>query len=525
MKRSIAIYSVLLGWLIPGLRLWAAEEQPASTSSFKPDPEGYPWSETAETVRLPKSLLEQLSIQSLTMTNFETRQYLLTEPFVVTFKLSPEEVDRVTSALAAAVHEYRLAEARHLEPVEPDRLVSPPQRRGKAIMEVFTYRLNPFPEEALAIRRKLEADVLSILGEQRAKYFWQMRLVLDSELKTFQDRSIGPPGDKQITTYTYQLTDALPGPYVDLYKKTVNISPDGRERGGGSMGVTYFAPLDLYAPDSLKPALRRWRKAIASGDVRNLSKIDHPSVAQENAEASATVSPVVEDQSPAGVSVKPEVAKAAQPSKWDDNAAFVDLPKSIINGLQIAGLDAEGELSGKAITVFGLTPEDTTAVRQLYHEMKARFEKLERANFVRDAPEKNSFVLRAFPEENAALQREWLSRLKKLVGEERGDLLDRSIRTPLSHMELLKRRMEHKGDPRDFMKVPFPNWLHRGTEGLQVRFWSDPAGADGVPRFRIEYQSLAEGGGGGTWGGRQDAIPERWRHLLTPDVLGIPMTL
>lgn len=158
--------------------------------------------------------------------------------------------------------------------------------------------------------------------------------------------------------------------------------------------------------------------------------------------------------------------------------------------------------------------------------MKTRFENLERAHFERSKDDKNRFVLRAFPEKNAVLQKEWTERLQVLVGAQRGELLDHSVRTPASPFNMIRRGGPRGGiaDRRGFSDNG-PDWLHRGEAEFQINVSPGNPGRDGQPTLRIEYESHDQGGARGSWGGRRDQIPERWRHLLTPDILGLPLTL
>lgn len=269
MKRSRKVLCLAVVAAFPSIRNSGADARPGDAAGPAGAPTFYPWSETSDYARVPKSFLGQLSFLSVGMTNTETRQLIITDEFIKTFKLTPSESERMTTALADALHQYRTAESKHLEPTTEEVNVGPPQRRGPAAVEKFSFRLVPFPEEAQAIRRKLEEAVLATLGEERSKLFWQYPSIMESEMKTFARESPVPAGMVRTTTFTFQLTDADPGPLVDLYKSTMTRRVDGRPGGGGgTSGSTYGAPLDQYAPEAMKPVLVRWRKAIADGTVR-----------------------------------------------------------------------------------------------------------------------------------------------------------------------------------------------------------------------------------------------------------------
>jgi hypothetical protein len=263
--------------------------------------------------------------------------------------------------------------------------------------------------------------------------------------------------------------------------------------------------------------------------VKNLASAEKPDAVEPKERVSPKVQPPRKAEAPVSSVLQ---AKSSSASAWDDKSPFVDLPKSIIKSLRIAGLAPDGGISAEAVTLFGLKPEEEKAVRALYDQMKLRFEQVERANFARTEPGKNSFVIRAFPEQATALQQEWTEKLKELVGKNRGELLDDSIRTQASPFPLMGRGGGRGGaafaDPAvriaGFLDRG-QDWFRRGTAEVQITISPGNPGRDGQPTYRIESRTQGEGGGGGSWSGRPDQAPERWRHLLTPDVLGVSLNL
>jgi hypothetical protein len=224
---------------------------------------------------------------------------------------------------------------------------------------------------------------------------------------------------------------------------------------------------------------------------------------------------------------KPSSTRSTEPTPsnivWDDKAPFTDLPKSLIVTLQIAGLTSNEEITPEAATLFGLGVEEQNSVRRLYDGLKTRFLQLERAHLERVAPDKSNFVLRAFPEKSGALQKEWIEKLKQLLGNNRGEMLDRSIRTQSSPTRAARQMNFPMGPPRAFSTGP--SWLQRGDEDIEIELSPGPGRRDGQPSLRIEHRSLNGRGGNGTFEGSPDRIPERWRHLITPEILGVPLTL
>ncbi len=188
--------------------------------------------------------------------------------------------------------------------------------------------------------------------------------------------------------------------------------------------------------------------------------------------------------------------------------------------MPIPGLTLDEELSPEAAALFGLSADDQSAVVELYNAMKTRFQQLEREHFERVEPGKNRFVLRAFPEKSAALKSEWGEKLTQLLGSGRGEMLDESIRTGITAFHLMKREAMRR-DRRMFFDSG-PTWLHRGTAETRLDITTG-VDRNGRPTLSIEHQT--EGGGRGSGGVPGGQVPERWRHLLTPDVLGLSLTL
>jgi hypothetical protein len=141
----------------------------------------------------------------------------------------------------------------------------------------------------------------------------------------------------------------------------------------------------------------------------------------------------------------------------------------------------------------------------------------------RTKPTEYSFVIRAFPDQAKALQAEWLQKLGQTVGTNRSSLLDGAIQTPLQ--PFLRQRAKQNRDDFIRMNEKGPSWLTRGMTETRIDLTVDK-GADGKPVIeRIEWKS--EGGGSGNTGvapgaGGMKRIPERWRHLITPDILTTP---
>ena len=114
-------------------------------------------------------------------------------------------------------------------------------------------------------------------------------------------------------------------------------------------------------------------------------------------------------------------------------------------------------------------------------------------------------------------RRNGLSELKILVGGSRGELLDHAIRTPIHPGQLMRRNQREDAMRRWVMGGT--TWMDRGAREMRVDVTK---GVDQPGRTTITLEFKAEGEGGARGSGtfREGDVPKRWRHLLTPDVLG-----
>jgi hypothetical protein len=476
-------------------------------------PAAYRWSETSAFVRVPKSFLGEVNLFSVTITNFETMDYVLTEDFIQTFALTGAEVDRLTEAITAGVQEWRVEKAKHListhDPVDTS-------GTHKKILEKFTFLVEPAIEQKSLVLNKLKEQVLQILGQERSEWFWQYGGMLDSnDVQGFGPKSPPPDGMTTKTYYTFALQEGEDGPEISLYN--TEVSSGLGHNGAGMSAGPYPATFDRYAPDAMKPVLARWRKDVAEHAAQTTD-------AKINGKESGKPSEVHALRSKTASSPG-EDASSAQNRTWQDGSPYLDVPKKLIKSLQIAGLTVDDEVSPDAQALFGLTDSQANAVTTLYAEMRRRFEQIEVSHLERTKATEYHFVLRAFPDQAKALQTEWLQQLGQTVGTNRAELLDVTMRTPI-RPDFRKqiqnpdtfRRMREKG----------PSWLTRGMVETEIDLTVDK-GADGQPVIkRLEYRSGGEGGERGSIGIAQGAhgmkgMPERWRHLITPDMLTIPL--
>ncbi|MBI3416326.1 MAG: hypothetical protein HY043_13610 [Verrucomicrobia bacterium] len=509
MKDLIVFTAILLFEFT--LSLTANAQPPTQSASQSNRFQIYPWSEDSDYARVDKSVLRELSITPVTMTNFETRQFVLTDEFMVAFKLTPLEIQQISGALADALHDYRTLEGKHLEPIDQPPKVVRGNEPWVGADAKYSFRRLFFPQAAAAIRKRLEQVVMSSLGPERSKLFWESRLILDGEMSASSEVVWNSDGSRTAVTYCFLLPAAHPG-RVDIYLTY----------SGGSHGWTWGEPLDQYAPETLKPILTRWRKdaakSAAKTNIPPTSQAALPPQAKENDSTKVTPANLAEPSE----QKKTQSASAPQnTSRWDDTVPFVDLSKTLIRTLKIPGLTLDEELSPESAAVFGLSEVEQEAVRGLYREMKTRFEKLEREHLQRVEPGRNSFVLKAFPEKSAALKREWGDKLKELVGQTRGSLLDHSIRTDMTMLQIMKRDAIR----RRMLWGGGPTWLHRGTAVSRLNVTTGVDQNDLPNVQQLDFQEEGEGGERSSGGVPDGQVPARWRHLLTPEILGQPLKL
>jgi hypothetical protein len=140
---------------------------------------------------------------------------------------------------------------------------------------------------------------------------------------------------------------------------------------------------------------------------------------------------------------------------------------------------------------------------------------LEQAHFKRPDPIQHRYVLNSFPETKAALEAEWAERLEAIVGKSRAHYLDKSLRTPEPPWKAGPRRMRSPGEA--------PDWFRMGTQEVIFQIGESDQRPGGRRMVNIRIEVTGQGGGsfGGYWDGKWTTkqIPERWRHLLTPEMV------
>ena len=296
-------------------------------------------------------------------------------------------------------------------------------------------------------------------------------------------------------TYVFALRNGEPIPEIQIFQTHVNVSPRGMAWGGGGRHSSEF--LDRYAPESMKPVLARWRSTLAK--------------------AAAAADP----SKPAALPTPQTTAPPEERAKWESDLAFVDLSKKLIPALRLPIISADGTIANQATILFGLTAKERGAILELFNQMRFRLEKLEVEHFERIAADQSSFVIHAFPEENAALRRQWLAGLAGLIETNRAAWFDQAMRIPpFVPIEDVVARVEAEfaSSAQGLMAIgrKGPDWFERGNaeQRIDVVFGQT---SNGVPTQRFNYH------GSGTtfasFGFPIGQVPPRWEHLFTPGML------
>jgi hypothetical protein len=242
-------------------------------------------------------------------------RFVLTPEFVAAFLLTPDEVERMSTALTNALHDYRTLQGKHFEPLDDDATFEKARSEVPYASGSLRFSLQSFEAAAAAIRQKLKSEVLETLGPERTKLFWLQGLMLDGEMNTTNHAIFAGQ------THSFHLLTRDPGPLVDV---TVTYK-------GGSHGRPYGEALDQYAPDKLKPILKRWREWLAERPRGSFAWT-----------APASEQTVIDSTS-------------RKPPKWSDVSEYIDLPKAVVRALKVPGLTDEEEISPEAIALLGLT--------------------------------------------------------------------------------------------------------------------------------------------------------------------------
>jgi hypothetical protein len=200
---------------------------------------------------------------------------------------------------------------------------------------------------------------------------------------------------------------------------------------------------------------------------------------------------------------------------WDPNIPFIDLPKWILDRNGVIILNGKAEVTPDAGVLFSLTPDQRQAIQNVYRAYEERVQEIERACFkptdqhiaeFADRPEpKLSFRLHSFTNEMENLLSEWQEELGRIAGPTRAKLLTEHIRRPRDSLASIM----VIGN-----SLPWPN---RGAEEhLTILFRTR---SDGRPAWAFHVRS---GENNGSNSGPASRIPERWRHLITEEMLQLP---
>ena len=443
----------------------------------------FAWDRHSDFQRVPKSALGDLGLNIVTVDSINTLDFVLTRRFVALVHLTPDEERVVNSEVARAVHEYRMLERANLRPTSK----LPPAFRRRARQEgvvttSVSFELIPFREEAAALRDRLAIKLRALIGRTRAQ------MILDVVAKRGELRMMRPVRSRRSDAaprsfqFVYQFEDANP-PSVRL----------SRFSGSGGGGLALGPARDQYAPAEVQPILKKWRATVAE-------RIGHEGLDLGEIPESEWDLPSVE-------------WPKRSSSSWNEDAPYVDVDKWLLAYLSVPAQDPRG-FSPTAAVLLGLSSKQEKAILALHELLGARFCEIQYNHFRDIDPEKGRYVIRAFPEEAAELDREWRDGLNDIVGPQRVGSLDKYMRTGFHRFDMTKLGRE---DVELFLRfldgrTDRVQWLGWGKIDIEIEFDLIEEG-QGRKRFEVKYNT-DNGGPASASGSLAHGLPIRIRDPL-----------
>ena len=438
-RRAFYVGNIALA-ILGAAMLGISNAQDRSAQEESGQTEGpHPWFDDSNYLRVDKAVYPAIRPKS---DSFD----LVTDELADALQLSRSEGERINEAVRETVHEFRVLESRHLQ-LMPALAASAAERPD--IPGNVGFALLPFVDEALALRRKIERGIVAILGEEKAKLFWQhdavnlegrvsilpqvpsrgaLREQVIPEITVFARGLSQPASSRGRIEYRFQLVTTNSESPSRNDRRTPGVYLE-RSAGEGSNRIVQSARFaegfDYYAPEAFKAILVRWRQGLP----REIHYTKLPPDPRSLAEAFGLL--------------EPEAAAAV----WDDppfgetrghlGLDFVDIPKSLVYMLEFPGLAADGHLTPEAVRLFALSVEQQRSVEALFMEMGRRFEEVESKH----SPHLPRSEVRSASEEGVAVQQEWVEKLQALLGKNRGEMLaDAMRRSPASASNWLRQR-------------------------------------------------------------------------------------
>ena len=249
----------------------------------------YPWVDESDHHRISKELILTYPIRYWAMSSGGKDGLTVSIEGAGALGLSLTTINRVNKLLADAYHEFRRFEGAHMRALEDnDAYVITRRGRYNKVLESYTFQQGgPVDQKISEVRARLKADLFAVLDKERANIIWtNVGQKMPDHLADF---------------YTFQL--------VDLGTE-LNVRRYPFRRGRPS-GQFYPESWDQYAPEKMKPILARWRNLVRE----SLDDDDGP-VFQYPIEEHTDYSQLPESG-----------------FLWNDNASFLDIPKSTIPSL------------------------------------------------------------------------------------------------------------------------------------------------------------------------------------------------
>ena len=477
----------------------------------------YPWSEDSTYTRVPKELLQRISIPSFN--NVAWRVPTVSDSIAHALAMDAQESERVRALWDDSLRRFAALQSAHMKPIEP---LPPVQADGPKVAETRRFQITPFANEAEKLVEDYRSELSAILGSQRAELFWLngsnavyanlLPFDIVRPRPVFTVVQNGPPSG----TITYRLF-SQEDPASGAKYGQIRREPGGPLRESA----------DSFEPAIIQPILATWRGWMRDGTFPGPFRVE-----------------LTSPQSRLGSARSPEAPG------WDDRVDYVDLPKALIPELSIPALfnadlpyqrpngtmtvdngAGPDEISPEAISFFGLAASERQGILDLFKEMNGRFKELERVHFQRVAPNANEFVIRAFPGEMAGLKQWWMDELGAMLGTNRAALIANAflVSSGYGTSQLSRRAVPETKEAfdgsfilseQDMKRRQSPDWRRDGINDIFISVTRTPS-PNGVIYQRFSIQGGAVGRNGG-YVQVVGNIPERVRHLLTQEMIDLP---
>jgi beta-lactamase regulating signal transducer with metallopeptidase domain len=410
--------------------------------------EYYPWVEESDYQRAPKSLLEIRQIPTFAWPSSKQPRIQVSGSFARNLGLTYNQVADLNTATTQAIHDFNMLKAHNLKFTYHSKKEK--SHNGATIAENVNFEwypkkaglINSFRE----IRKRLETQVDSILGPERAVFFWKNDKN-PSILSHLSDGALSENPDKK--PYPNSFIFAL-----QRFDSGLIITMSSGKIAGFNAGM-FPEEFDIYLPEEMKGILAEWRQRVKN-------EPPSPEKIQELWGRTETNS---EEKYP-----QPEEHDGVI---WYEHANYIDISKTQLTLLEPPGLSIYNGISHIAASMLGLSDDDNRLLIETYHEFDIRFRMLQKQYMHSHPTESNRLQIDAFPNEASELRAEWLSVLIKKFGNTQAYSIDKLFRMVPNEYEI------RRNIPASFLSLfTFPSriWLNSGNDSILFHFWSESPG-------------------------------------------------